>query len=121
MTIYDDMQKLATEILTEFKQGVIQLVTVTPGNGPAHNPGPATETTVTLVGAVARGIKFKYVQMGLGVASDMQVTHSVQQGATPAINGFVIIDGVRYKIVNIVDKPGAGVIVAHTLIVRKGA
>ncbi len=121
MTFYEEMRDVAAEILTEFKQGVIQLVTITPGAGPAHDPGAPTETPVTLVGAVARGIKFKYVSMGLGVASDMQVTHSVQEGATPAINGFVLIDGVKFKIVNVVDIPGAGTVVVHTLIVRKGS
>lgn len=118
---YKEIQDVATELLTEFKQGVIQLIIVTPGSGPAHKPGPAIETPVTLVGAVARGIKLKYVTLGLGIASDYQVTHNVQEGATPQIGGHVLIDGVKYKIKNIIAKPGAGVVVAYTLIVSKGA
>lgn len=120
MTFYEEMQGIATGLLTEFKQGVIQIAKITPGSGPKNNPGPSTETLTTLKGAVARGVKFKYVQSGMAVASDLQVTHAVQDGVTPAIDGFVYIDGVKYKIVNIVDKPAAGTKVVHTLIVRKG-
>lgn len=119
MTFYDDMQGIATELLTEFKQGVISYVKVTPGSGPAHNPGPSVPVPTLLQGAVSRGIAWKYVNSGLGVASDLQVTHSVQAGVVPEINGFYDIDGLRYKVVNIVKKPAAGTTVAYVAIVRK--
>lgn len=120
MTIYDEMQQVATELLTDFNQATISLVTVTPGNGPAHNPGPSAEVVTALKGAVARGVKFKYVQRGLAVASDLQVTHYVHPTVTPAMNGFVDINGQRLKIVHIEVKPASGTPVAYTLIVRKG-
>jgi len=124
MPFYDDMQSVASELLAEFNQGVIAYIRVTPGVGPAHDPGPATETPVP-VDATARGVKFKYVQNGLALATDLQVTAA----AIPAlitdfanetvVRGFVTIDGLRYKIVQAIPKPAAGVPAAFTLIVRK--
>lgn len=120
MTLYDDMQGLAQQLLMEFKQGVISYVKVTPGNGPAHNPGASTETVTVLQGAVARGVKAKYVMQNLAVASDMQVTHAVQVGVEPDMNGFYDIDGRRYKIIQLIPTPPAGKTVAYMAIIRKG-
>ena len=119
MTIYDEMQEIAKDVFAEFGQGVIKYIAVTPGNGPVDNPGPSQETPFTYVGATARGVKFKYVQSGLALASDTQVNCPVDPRFTPAGNGFVEIDGKRYKIVQIIQKPDAGTPVAFTLICRK--
>ena len=118
MGFYDEMQAAASEVLKEFKQGVIEYVNVVPGSGPADNPGPATETFIVL-DAVASGAKFKYVSTGLALASDLQVVMAVHPDITPKMNGFIRIDGVRYKIVQVVDIPAAGTAVVYTLIVRK--
>lgn len=119
MSIYDNLRGVATQLLTEFKQGVISLVTITPGTGPAHNPGPSTSATKVIPGAVARGVSFKYVNSGLAVASDLQVNMSVET-VTPTMNDFIDIDGSRYKIVQIINKPAAGIPVACSVIIRKG-
>lgn len=124
MTLYDDMQGIASDLFTEFKQGVIQYVRVTPGNGPADNPGPANETPFTL-DATARGVKFKYVQNGLALATDEQITaaaHSAlvaDYASGTVMKGFVTVDGNRRKIVQAMQKPSAGTPVAFVLIVRK--
>lgn len=118
MTFYDDMQNVASELLADFKQGTIRYIHVTPGDGPVDNPGAPVETAYTL-NATARGAKFKYVNMGLAVASDLQVTMAIHPSITPVINGFVEIDGTRYKIVQVLPKPAAGTVAAFTLIVRK--
>ena len=39
MSLYDDMRGIATELLTEFKQGSMALLQYTPASGPPHNPG----------------------------------------------------------------------------------
>lgn len=119
MAFYDDMQGIANDLFRDFNQGVIAYIQVTPGNGPADNPGPSTETPYTLDGATSRGVQFKYVQRDLAVASDLQVSFGYDARFEPAANGFVTIDGTRYKIVQIVRKPEAGTVVAWTLIVRK--
>jgi hypothetical protein len=125
MTIYDDAQAIASEVLAEFKQGVIQYVRVTPGTGPVDNPGPSTETVFTL-DAVARGAKFKYVQGGLALASDTQITAAAHAAlvadydpTAKVMKGFVTLDGVRYKIVRAIRKPDAGTAVCFILFARK--
>ncbi len=106
-------------MLDEFKQGVIQLVKLTVGNGPADQPGAPTETPYTLSGAV-KGVSFKYVQQGLAVASDRIVTAAVIAGVTPNLRDFITIDGVRHKIVADISVPAGGTPVAWKFIVRKG-
>ena len=126
MTFYDDMQAVAADVLKTFKQGVIKYVDITPGSGPDDEPGDPTETLLTL-DAAARGVKFKYVQGGLAVASDLQVTASVSAtneaggvvSLAPSMNGFIEVDDERYKIVQILPKPSAGTTVAFVFIVRK--
>lgn len=120
MALYDEMQSLASELLSnpDFKQGSTQLVVVTPGNWPIDEPGPESETFHNLDGAV-RGVKFTYVANGLAVASDLQITHAVIPGVVPSMRDFVIVDGIRYKIVSVLPKPAAGTVVAYTLIIRR--
>lgn len=119
MAFYDEMQALATEVLGEFKQGAISYIRVVPGNGPADDPGAPVETAFALSAAM-RGVKFKYTQSGLALASDMQVTMAVRPDVTPDMRGFIEADGIRYKIVQILPKPAAGTPAVYTLIVRKG-
>lgn len=116
---YEGLQTVATDLLTKFKQGVIQYVKITPGNGPAHNPGPSMPTTYTLAGAVARGPQFKYLSTGFAVASDKQVNSAVDARFTPDKSGRMIIDGVEYKIKNWKPIPSAGVPVAWVFICER--
>lgn len=126
MTFYDDMQNVAADVLKEFKQGVIKYVDVTPGTGPADDPGEPTENEFILDGA-ARGVKFKYVQNGFAIASDLQITSSLKAKNSsgsevilnPNMKGFISVDDVKYKIVKILPKPAAGTTVAFVFIVRK--
>lgn len=124
MSLYDDAQAVASDVLAEFKQGTITYIRVTPGNGPVHNPGPAVETSFTL-DATARGVKFKYVQNGLALATDEQITSAVHPAliadfaAETVTRGFVTIDGKRRKIVQAIQKPSAGTPAVFVLIVRK--
>ena len=115
---YNDMQNIATDLITEFKQGVIQYVDVTAGGGPPDNPGTPTEVFHT-VDAVARGVSFKYVDGTSIFSTDEQITISGDQVFTPNGDGFVMVDTIRYKVVKIVRKPAAGTAVAYTIIYRK--
>lgn len=120
MTIYDELQGVASEVLGEFNQGGISLVKITPGGAPADNPGTPTITVYELE-AVARGVSFKYVQSGFAVQSDLQVTAAVLEGVTPNINDFIRIDGTDHKIIEDVSAPAAaGTRAAWKFIVRKG-
>lgn len=124
MSLYVEMQSLASGLLAEFKQGVVAYIRVTPGTGPKDDPGAATETPFTL-DATARGAKFQYVQNGLALATDLQITTSAHPALVTdfanetVVRGFATIDGLRYKIVKAIPKPAAGTPVAFVLIVRK--
>lgn len=119
MTLYEDMQGVFAELAPEFAQGSIRYIAVTPGAGKPWKPGAATETA-TAVPGFARGVSSKFIQRGLAVAGDNQVTFPGGI-VTPEIGGYMEIDGAREKIVNIVKKPNAGTVVAWTVITRKGA
>jgi len=115
---YDEMQAIASELLTEFNQGTIAYVAMTLGNGPADDPGEPTETTTVFSGAVARGVEFKYVKGSSVLSTDLQVT--IPGGIVePTPEGFFTVDGVRLKIVEVHRIPATGTAVACTIIVRK--
>lgn len=120
MSIYDEMQTLAKSVLKDFKQGVIQLAHRVPAAGPIDEPGEPTEIIYDL-DATAKGASYKFVQSGLALATDLMVTAAVVDGVTPSSADFIVIDGVRYKIVQFLPPPAAGTNVVWKFIVRKGA
>jgi len=113
---YQEMQGIAADLLGEFKQGVIQYVGIVPGNGPPDNPGETQETPVA-VDAVARGVSFKYIDGSTVLTTDLQITMP-GNGVEPDPAGFMIVDGRRAKIVQVVRKPAAGIVAAYTVIFR---
>lgn len=119
MSIYDDVGSVVSEVMDEFKQGIIALIKVTPASGPADNPGTPTETSYPL-DATIKGVSFKYVQDGLAVSSDMTVTAVPISGVTPSEKDFITIDGTRYKIVSYIPLPPTTDVLVWKFIVRKG-
>lgn len=117
MGFYDDMQGVARDVLTEFQQGVIKYVQITPGNGPVDNPGPSTPTKF-IIPATATGVQFKYVQKALAVASDLQISAPIDPRFVPDMKGFIEVDGKTYKIVAIQPIPPAGTPVVNVIIFR---
>ena len=114
---YSDMQETATELLTEFNQGVIKLIKVVDGTGPSYDPGDPTETEFDLVGTV-RGVESKYVDNKLILESDLQVTVAVHATQVPEMSDKISIDGKIVDIVKIMPVPPAGVIVVNRIFVR---
>ena len=119
MSIYDELQIVASEILSEFKQGVVQLVKITPGSGPADSPGSPTETIYDLNAAV-KGASYEYQKEGFCAAGDLEMTCAVVAGVTVTINDFIIIDGKRHKILSDISVPASGTRVAWKLLLRRG-
>lgn len=115
---YDEMQSLAVGLLTEFNQGVVRHVAVTGGSGAADEPGASTETATTLDGAVVRGVEFRFAQLSHVVESDLQVVMA-GGGLVPDMADYFLIDGMRYKVVEIARTPAAGTVVKYDVIVRK--
>lgn len=119
MSIYEDLQSVASGVLKEFNQGVIKLVKLTPGTGTDDDPGTATRVEYTL-DAVAKGISFKYLKDGFTVVSDKEVTAAVVAGVTPGISDIITINGEEHKIIQDISVPGSGTRCAWKFIVRRG-
>lgn len=116
--IYSELQGIAQDVLTEFSQGSITYRHLTPGTGPADNPGPSVKTPYSFEG-VMRGVKQKYVDGSTIVVTDLQTTAPGGIGIEPNIKGEIVADGLTYKIIKIDRKPAIGIPVAFTFIVRK--
>lgn len=119
MSIYDELQGVASEVLAEFKQGTIKIIQLTPGAGAADNPGAPTETPTTLSAVTVEGALYKYLQEGLAVQGDTVVKSAIVSGITPTKNDFIEINAVRYKIIAFKPVP-IGEPVAWEFLVRKG-
>lgn len=100
---YDNMQGVATELLTEFNQGSMSYNYITGGTSPFD--GPATATAVPFKGT-ATGVAFKY-RNDLVTASDIEITAAVFDPA-PLPNGTVTIDGTERQILSVMAIPAAG-------------
>lgn len=118
MSIYDELKPVAQSLLKEFKQGSISLVQITPGTGAADDPGTPVEKSYNL-DATVTGAPFRYVRDNLATVSDMLVTAAVIDGITITKNDFIVIDGIRCKIIEDVSVPAAGTRVAWKFLVRK--
>lgn len=115
---YDDMRDLANELLTEFNQGTIQHLSITPGTGDADEPGAPTVVTTDLTAAVARGVEYRFATLSHVLESDLQIV--IPGGSVePQPSDYFTINGTRYKIVEISRTPASGTVVKFDVIVRK--
>lgn len=120
MSIYDDMRGVASELFAEFKQGMIEYIGVTStAGGSPDEPATVTDASPVALNATARPVSTKYVDGTHIVQSDKQVTIPNNGKAEPSINGFLRIDGVRHKIIEIMPRPAAGDPITWTVIVRR--
>lgn len=111
---YDEMQEFASEMLGEFKQGVVAISrTVTAPADPSTPwiPGAPT-TTVYPLDAVVRRVSQKYVDGTLIVATDNQITFAVPV-VVPAMTDMLIIDGAELVMKDLRPIPPAGTPVAY--------
>lgn len=115
MSLYDDLKPVASQLLAEFKQGVITLINIAV-SGAVDSP-TNVETTYPLSGTV-RGVTYQYLKDSFVVASDLIVTVAVVDGVKPTSSDFIEIDGARHKIIKDISIPAAGTQVAWKFIVR---
>ncbi len=122
MSIYNDLQKVAADLIGEFRQGdenTFQYIALTAGTGGTpDNPAKPVETP-TSFNAVARGAQFKYVDGTNILASDMQLSMPANLDVVPSIKGFIEVDGRRHKIVGVNAVPPAGVPVVYRIFYRR--
>ncbi|MER9188303.1 hypothetical protein [Mesorhizobium australicum] len=111
---YDDMAKMATELLTEFGQGSVQLKRETPGVVDPDQPWVPVEPMMAFypLDAVVRRVSQKYVDGTLIVSTDNQVTFAVPE-VVPALTDTLIIDGVELAMKDLRPIPPAGTPVAY--------
>lgn len=129
MTFYSEMAEVASELLAEVKQGVVQLVRTTPSTPNPSTPWiPAEPTTATYaLDAAVTGVSQQFVDGTTILATDLEITASVKarnsSGAeveiTPNMEtDALIIDGKAVTIIRDLSVPAAGTRVALRFIVR---
>lgn len=116
MTFYEEMQGVATELLTEFNQGIIRLVRITK-TGPSYNQSQSSQTIYPLHG-VTKGVSQKYVDGKNIVITDSQAIISVPSDIIPDISDKLRVDGKDYEILSVKKIPESGITVAILIIYR---
>jgi hypothetical protein len=120
MSIYGDMQNLATNLLTDFNQGELSYIQLVPATGGTiDNPGTPTPVKTPVKGAV-RGVSQKYINAGFATGSEKQATINVIAGLNPKNGDQFSVDGEIFTITKVLKKPEAGTTVAYVLILKKG-
>ena len=112
---YQEMQDVATDVLTEFDQGVT-LVQVTKGAGPSYDPGADSEVDVVIPGT-ASGVSKKYVNGDSILESDLQAVIAASV-AVPTMNDKLKINSDTKKIISIKAVPAAGIPAVYVVIFR---
>lgn len=120
MTIYAELKAVADELLgpgSEFAQGTLLLRRITPGTGPAYNPGAPTVTDYALSGAVTGVDRYRADGVLVLVGDRMATVAVPQELPTPADK--LIIDSVEHQILKVDIVPPAGTPVACIIYARK--
>lgn len=120
MSIYDDMRGVANEVFAEFKQGEVKYVgvTTTVGSSP-DEPTSTGEIISDALNTTVRTVSTKYVDGSHIVQSDKQASIPNDGVIEPKMSGYLMVDDVRYKIIEIMPRPAAGTPVTWTVIVRR--
>lgn len=116
---YQDMQKVALEVITGFQQGVLMLEkrTLVAGENPWDPELPLTEV-VAVVGVV-QAVDRRYVDGTLVLATDRMAilpAKSLPASVIPEMTDRLIIDGEPTTIKKVLRVPEAGVIIVYRLI-----
>jgi len=120
MSIYDEMRGVANEVFTEFKQGVVKYVPIVSNAGVSPDePASSSDGPPVTLAATVQPVSTKYVDGSHIVQSDRQVTFPNDGVNVPKMSGYLLIDDVRYKIIEIMPRPAAGTPVTWTVIARR--
>lgn len=120
MSIYEDLQKVSADVLTQFDQKNIQLLQFSQGEGGTPDEPAENVEVVHDLRGVAKGVSFKYLKDNFITSSDVEVTTNVLNGVQPSLNDFIVMDEIRYKVLQFEQIPAAGTACVWKFIVRKG-
>jgi hypothetical protein len=118
-SFYAEMQDVASELLSEFKQGVVTLKrpgTTIQGVNP-WDPPIASDTVEIMLDATVRGVASQFVDGSTIMATDLQVMIAVPS-VEPSMTDQLMIDGKAVQVLRIDPVPAAGAPAAYRLIVR---
>lgn len=121
MAFYDQMQTMASGLLSKFKQGTVYLVVTTPTPGADAFREDTLATPVSYeLDAVARDAGTQEIDGDRVLSGDKFVTFAVPADVTPSQErgDHIEIDGVDYGIVNLRQIPAAGTPVSYAAQVR---
>jgi hypothetical protein len=119
MSIYDDFQIIAKELLTEFHQDRLQYIEMIPATGGTpDNPGTPTTKTYDIPDGVARGVEYKYIDGSQVVGTEGQITCAVGE-FVPKIGNFVSVNGDTHKIVKATAIPPTGTPVVYVMVYER--
>lgn len=96
---YQEMQKVASSILKQFKQGDVKLYHYVENKGGTLDEPAELKETVYNLDATISGVNYKYLINSYAVASDITVCAAVIPGVKISINDFIEIEGEKHKII----------------------
>ena len=114
---YQRMAATAKRLITDNKQGVIEIgrTVVTPGANSWD--APTTATTYEQISAVAKGVSKRFVDGVTVLATDLELVATIDD-YSPLPGDIVIVDGKRVTVISQSQIPAAGIICAWRFIVR---
>lgn len=121
MSIYSEMQAVFNELAADpdFEQGpLVYIEMVTATGGTPDDPGEPTPVSHPFKGFV-RPVSTKYVDGTHIVATDKQLAVPGDLAVVPTMNGFISVDGVKHKIVQLDPIPASGTPVVYRAFVRR--
>lgn len=120
MDFYDEMRDVASELLAEFRQGVVTLTR--PGSSVsganAWEPPITSDPAVHELDATVKGVAEQFVDGTTILATDLQVMTAVPPIVPSLETDTMMIDGKTVTIVRVDPIPAAGTPVAYRFIVR---
>lgn len=114
---YQRMASTAKRLITDNKQGLIEIgrTIVTPGANSWD--APVTATTYARIASIAKGVSKRFVDGVTVLATDLELVATIDDYA-PLPGDVIRIDGKRVAVISQSQIPAAGIICAWRFIVR---
>lgn len=114
---YQRMASTAKRLITDNKQGIVEITRAVVTQGANSWDTPTTVTTFTAIAAVVKGVSRGFVDGVSVLATDLEVVATIG-GYEPLPGDLMRIDGKRVAIIRQLPIPAAGITCAWRFIVR---